>query len=143
MGDSVVLPCKIGDSVWSIRSYRGQKHPTKGVVSEMFFNSAMQLVIVVSRVARGLWGEAVFATQEEAENAIANDSFKRRGLREDKQQVKESICWDCKKAVGRCTWSANGVPVKGWEVEETYRKSYGRDLEVSYTVINCPKFEEG
>lgn len=68
--DAVVLPCKLGDVVWAIRSYKGIKRPQKNVVSEMFFRKNMELIIVVSHVARGLWGETVFATKEDAEKAL-------------------------------------------------------------------------
>lgn len=64
------LPCKIGDRVWAIRSYKGIKRPMEGVVSEMFFTPCMRLVIVVKHVVRGVWGETVFGTYEETENAI-------------------------------------------------------------------------
>lgn len=63
-------PCKIGDRVWAIRSYKGIKHPQEGVVSEMFFTDDMSLMIVVKHVARGLWGETVFGSHKEACTAI-------------------------------------------------------------------------
>ena len=60
-------PCKIGDTVWCIRSYKGVKIPKKGIVSEMFFiGEEMELCIVVENLARGKWGEKVFPTKEEA-----------------------------------------------------------------------------
>lgn len=65
------LPCKIGDMVWAIRSFHGIKHPQKGVVSEIYFMNNMEIQVVVKYVARGKWGETVFATKEEAEAAIA------------------------------------------------------------------------
>lgn len=68
--DAVVLPCKIGDSVWTIRSYKGVKQPKKGIVGEMFFTSDMRLMIVVHHIARGRWGETIFATKEDALKAI-------------------------------------------------------------------------
>ena len=68
--DAVELPCKIGDFVWAIRSYKGIKHPQRGVVGEMFFTNNMKLMIVVKHVARGMWGEKIFATYEEAQAAI-------------------------------------------------------------------------
>lgn len=68
--DAVVLPCRIGDTVWAIRNYRGVKLPQEGIVSEMFFTPKMQLMIVVKYVSRGVWGEGVFATEAEAEKAI-------------------------------------------------------------------------
>lgn len=63
-------PCKIGDRVWAIRSYKGIKHPQEGVVSEMFFTDDMQLMIVVKHVARGVWGKTVFGTYAETNKAI-------------------------------------------------------------------------
>ena len=72
----VELPCRIGDAVWVIRRYQGVKHAKKGVVSEMHFISDrqsmtgdMKLLITVKNIARGYWGENIFATQEEAEKA--------------------------------------------------------------------------
>lgn len=64
------LPCKMGDTVWAIRNYRGVKHPQKGVVDSMFFTKNMRLLIVVKHIARGEWGKEVFSTKEEAEKAL-------------------------------------------------------------------------
>lgn len=68
--NAVELPCKIGDRVWAIRSYKDIKQPQEGIVSEMFFTGDMRLMIVVKHVARGLWGETVFGSYKEAWNAI-------------------------------------------------------------------------
>lgn len=65
------LPCKIGDEVWCIRKYKGTESVKKGVVNEMFFRYDMELAIVVHHLVRGIWGETVFGTKEEAEKAIA------------------------------------------------------------------------
>ena len=70
----VELPCKIGDTVWAIRSFHGKKHPQQGIVSDMYFLSNMELQIVVKYVARGEWGKTVFATCEAAEKALAERS---------------------------------------------------------------------
>lgn len=70
------LPCKMGDTVWTIRNYRGIKHPQKGVVDSMFFTKDMRLLIVVKHIARGEWGKEVFSTKEEAEKALAERSGK-------------------------------------------------------------------
>lgn len=64
------LPCKIGDTVYCIRNFRGQNHVKKGFVSEMFYRKDMELVIVVSNIGRGLYGEKVFNTLEEAEQYL-------------------------------------------------------------------------
>lgn len=61
------LPCKIGDELWAIRSYKGKKVPIKGKVSEMYYvDESMRLCIVVKCVARGEWGKTVFPTYEAA-----------------------------------------------------------------------------
>lgn len=68
--EAVVVPCKIGDFVWAIRNYQGVPHPQQGKVSEMFITKDTKLMIVVSHIARGYWGETIFATYEEARRAI-------------------------------------------------------------------------
>lgn len=68
--DAVEVPCKIGDFVWAIRSFKGHKHPQRGIVNDMFFTKDMKLMIVVKYVARGEWGKVVFATDKEAYSAI-------------------------------------------------------------------------
>ena len=68
--DAVEVPCKIGDTVWAIRNFKGRRQAQKGVVSEMYFRKDMTLQIVVGYVARGKWGEVVFATQADAEAAL-------------------------------------------------------------------------
>ena len=60
-------PCKIGDFVWTIRSYKGIKHAQQGKITDMFFTKEMRLMIVVSHIARGSWGDKIFATEAEAE----------------------------------------------------------------------------
>lgn len=64
------LPCKIGDAVYCIRNFKGQKRIKKGFVSEMFYRKDMELIIVVSNIGRGLYGEKVFNTMEEAERYL-------------------------------------------------------------------------
>lgn len=64
------LPCKIGDIVYFIRNFKGQKHIQKGFVSEMFYRKDMELVIAVFNIGRGLYGEKVFNTLEEAEQHL-------------------------------------------------------------------------
>lgn len=72
-----VLPCKIGDGAWAIRSFRGYQHPRYGVVSDMYFTRNMKLQIVVKNVARGEWGETVFGSEEGALAAIEQRNKKR------------------------------------------------------------------
>ncbi len=74
--NAVAPPCKIGDYVWAIRNRNGTIQPERGVVSEMYFTSDMQLRIVVKYIARGEWGKTVFATDKEAYAAIAERKTK-------------------------------------------------------------------
>lgn len=69
---AVALPCKMGDLVWTIRrnNASGALYPYRGRVSEMYFTTDMQLRIVVFRACRGAWGTDIFATKEEAKEAI-------------------------------------------------------------------------
>ena len=49
----------------------------------------------------------------------------------------DSLCWDCRNAVGGCEWSQSFTPVDGWEaIPRTIRD------DDSFLVIKCPKFEE-
>lgn len=60
---------------------------------------------------------------------------------------KDSLCWDCQKAIGKCSWSEYGKqePVPGWTVEVTKRtervNGYTYD-RTGMTVLACPLFEE-
>ena len=71
--EAVELPCKIGDRVWAIRSYKGHKHPQDGIVNEMYFTKDMRLHIAVKHIARGEWGKTIFATREDAVSAIIGE----------------------------------------------------------------------
>ncbi len=62
-----------------------------------------------------------------------------------KNQNKETLCWECKNACGKCSWSKNFVPVKGWEALPTKIKgSFESETVIdSFLVINCPEFIRG
>lgn len=72
------IPCKIGDDVFAIRSYKGNLKIEHGVVSEMFYvGKEMLLCIVVYHIMRGFWGKDIFDTYEKAEeylNAIGRST---------------------------------------------------------------------
>ena len=55
-----------------------------------------------------------------------------------------SLCWDCKKAVGRCSWSRRFEEVDGWTAIRRDVQCGRRDdkpiYERSYFVIDCPEF---
>ena len=68
-GRLITLPCKIGDTVYGVRRYR-DRIVKSGIVSEMYFNQNMELIIVIKNLCRGFWGENIFGTKEEAEAAL-------------------------------------------------------------------------
>ena len=53
-----------------------------------------------------------------------------------------TICWDCAKACGKCSWSEYGrwEPVPGWKAERTELRVNAGNFIESYTVIECPEF---
>ena len=62
-------PCKIGDEVFGIkRSWRPSVLKRK--VTQIFYSDDMELCAVVENVCRGKFGETVFLTREEAEEAL-------------------------------------------------------------------------
>lgn len=78
---TVELPCKIGDVVWAIRDFMDHPRVLQGIVSEMLFTADMRLCIVVRFICRGEWGKVVFATEEEARQAIAERMKNNEGCR--------------------------------------------------------------
>jgi|GEM_PF-2001065 len=86
---NIVIPCKIGDTVWAIRNYKGAKHPQSGVVGEMFFMPDMSIQIVVKHIARGAWGETIFPSYEAAEHAIEQKETRRKTLMQAYNSEKE------------------------------------------------------
>ena len=131
-GLCVSLPCRIGDEAWCIRGVGDNIYVKSGIVGEMFFNSKMELVISVKHILKGKWGIEIFDSKAEAEEAA-------RGMKG--RQKQDTICWNCRKSGGLCSWSHAATPVKGWEVVETFRDGY-KDT-VGYTVVRCPEFVEG
>ena len=52
---------------------------------------------------------------------------------------KQTLCWDCKRSIGKCNWSKRLKPVEGWianTVNPTLSKPYS-----TYLVEQCPEFE--
>ena len=68
-GKLIELPCKIGDTAYGIRRYKG-RIVKSGTVSEMFYNQDGELIIAIKNVCRGCWGKQIFRTREEAEAAL-------------------------------------------------------------------------
>ena len=78
----MVLPCKIGDTVWGIRYHTGVPYIKQGVVSEMAYLDDMRLAIAVKFApkynTRGFWGVNIFATREECEAALGGKVNERK-----------------------------------------------------------------
>lgn len=61
-----------------------------------------------------------------------------------KDKESTTICWDCAKAYGGCSWSAKFEPVAGWTAEKMIRQRWRRGMDEeweSYDVRECPEFE--
>ena len=52
-----------------------------------------------------------------------------------------TLCWDCAKAVGYCSWSSEFKPVKGWTAEKKEIKVQSGTNVKSYLIYECPLFE--
>ncbi len=64
------LPCRIGDRAWIIRGCVGREYIRVGQIREMFYRNDMQLVVVVHGLGRGIIGESVYLSCEEAREAL-------------------------------------------------------------------------
>lgn len=54
-----------------------------------------------------------------------------------------TLCWDCARACGGCSWSKKLIPMEGWEVAETEIRAQRGDrivIQQTYRVIACPGF---
>jgi hypothetical protein len=52
--------------------------------------------------------------------------------KEEKEEYKRSLCFDCSKACVRgCSWADDYTPVDGWTAEKT---------RLGYLVLKCPEF---
>lgn len=69
----------------------------------------------------------------------------------DTQYNGETLCWQCVKACGKCSWSHNFTPVDGWVAKPRRMLLHlGDDGSFesakycqSYRVISCPEFVKG
>lgn len=80
-GRCVVLPCKVGDTVWRIVR-DGEPHITRDKVRDMYFADDMTLCVelVGGRVTfTEKFGKTVFLSREEAEKALREMEGKKDG----------------------------------------------------------------
>lgn len=59
---------------------------------------------------------------------------------QDKTNKPHSLCELCRNACGKCSWSADLIPVDGWTAEETVLSELYNPLR-SYHVSACPLFQ--
>jgi hypothetical protein len=58
-----------------------------------------------------------------------------------------TLCWDCAKCIGGCSWSKEFKPVDGWDAVPTIVKiapgGHNRKPRItnSFKVLSCPEFE--
>lgn len=77
MGQMTVnLPCKIGDNCWAVKRTQAGKRIFQTVVSEMYFDFHMNLIVVGRRVCRGKVGESIFMSFQEAHVYLENEHRK-------------------------------------------------------------------
>ena len=63
------------------------------------------------------------------------------GMRK-RAKKRPTLCWSCGRFSGRCSWSANFEPVKGWKArKDILGRQYGDEM-VTYTVDQCPLYEK-
>lgn len=68
------IPCRVGDTVWGICRNGGNRAAKSGDVVDIYFtDSNMIPAIRVRKVCTGHWGKDVFATEQEAWEAIERD----------------------------------------------------------------------
>ena len=81
---------------------------------------------------------------------FAANSFEEMQIMNSKYHSQQ-LCWDCKNACGRCSWSQSFTPVRGWVAEATTintqvtgrnQKHYNITMD-SYDIKECPLFERG
>ena len=131
--NAVVPPCKIGDEVWCVRGCGNFLSVKSGIVGEIFFSHKMELFISVRHVLKGRWGVDIFESKAEAEAVARKKAI---------EKSQDTLCWQCKKSGGLCSWSSNLTPVEGWEAKETWIK-FPEKVVSGFCVLRCPEFEEG
>lgn len=67
--------------------------------------------------------------------------FGRKGLKKINHK-QETLCWSCKKACGKCSWSKSFKPVKGWKATPTKIRN-GSGMIDSFFIHECPLFVKG
>ena len=55
---------------------------------------------------------------------------------------KQTLCWDCAKACGGCSWSdyEEQTPVPGWTAEEAQLRLNNNLFTTTFIVKECPEY---
>lgn len=77
-------------------------------------------------------GDSMITTIEELKKRILSSKIV--------ENENVTLCWTCKNAIGKCSWSNNFEPIENWEATPTH---VGNNINGyhSYKVIKCPSFE--
>ena len=54
----------------------------------------------------------------------------------------EQLCWTCKKACKKCSWSKDFIPIKGWDAKVILVKDREGSF-YSYQIKGCPEYIKG
>ena len=85
--------------------------------------------------------------KKNTEKAIAIAEAAIKKAKENSDKVHGTICWNCAKSTGNCSWSREFTPIDGWKAKKTilnlgYSAYSGRPKKAaSYIVKKCPEFE--
>lgn len=82
-----------------------------------------------------------FTTYEFTEESIRDYLQERKADMLSEGHISRSICWECSRATGFCSWSRFFEPVKGWKAKKTTVKAWQGEID-SYEVYKCPLFEQ-
>lgn len=53
----------------------------------------------------------------------------------------EQLCWTCRNCIGRCSWSRDFIPIKGWDADMDTRTNADRSNSVTYRIYDCPEYQ--
>jgi len=70
---SVELPCKVGDTVWCLRDFKGHLRITHGPVHKIVLDGDGVEIIVIRNcriIHNGYFGKTVFRTEREARKSL-------------------------------------------------------------------------
>lgn len=132
-----VMPCKIGDLLWCLKSYTDKDGKTKRAVSITRSRLSKQNFV---DVIEG-YGKKYFRTIEEAERILGIDKLRKE--RENAKKRQCHICNECATSTDECSWKAELIPVPGWNAEPLkFKLASGKKVD-TYKVLECPKFKKG